>query len=88
MKAFLMSPLGQATVAICLGLLLVAYPPGVAMLAAGVLLSFGFVRLAVAFRPARPPITLTCRRNDHDAETTGAAFDLVPGRDRDLSARP
>ncbi len=88
MREFLTTPLGQATVAITLGLLLVAYPPGVALLAASSLLTFGFLRLAVAFRPANRPTTLTFWRNDHDAQPAGTAIDLDAGGDRRFPPRP
>lgn len=86
MKEFVKTPLGLATLSICGGLLLAAWPPGLAMFLAGGLLAFGGINLRRAFRRGNDAITLGFRSGNHDATHAGTAIDLAAGDDRRVSS--
>ena len=66
MKKFLRTPEGKASLALGVGLLLVAWPPSLAWLAAGAAFTYAFVTIRRVHRRVNAPITLTYRSNEHE----------------------
>ena len=73
MKAFLGTRLGKAVVALCLGLMMIAWPPSLAWLVASAALTYFCVTIRRLHRRTQAPLTLTYKSRHHDAGTAEPA---------------